>query len=166
MIQFFVCNGKDGCGKRFNLESALNYHIIHNHKRRQTQVCELCGASYRCKVSLQRHIINFHGIGEKKFSCPSCNKMFGSAVNLKKHLSTHRTTKDFGCTVCSKAFSTRQFLTQHMVCHRPPTHECMFCGKMFLYRAAGLGTHLKQVHRVDVQGNPLCLEESKPACIK
>ena len=152
----FVCNVTDECRARFTKEGYLKSHIKVKHSRHKTQVCDLCGKGYGGKVTLQRHLINAHGIGEKRFSCPQCGKTFASACNLQCHIINHNTKNDFKCTVCHKAFKTRHLLNQHLVCHKPPTHKCMICGKMFLYRAAGLGTHLKQVHKADMQGKPLC----------
>ena len=153
----FVCNGKDGCGKRFVTESLLKSHLAANHKHKNPKnlVCDLCGIPYSKKMELQRHLTNIHGIGEKQYSCPQCEKRFASPLSLRNHLMTHQPVRNQTCTICLKSFHTRKLLNQHEICHKPPRHECKMCGKFFLYRSAGLGTHLKQVHGVDMQGNKL-----------
>ena len=157
----FVCDGESGCGKRFMQEAQLKTHRNTNHGQRQSKICDVCGAVYRSRPRLLRHLANVHGIGERKYQCPHCDKDFADSTGMKNHLLCHnpKRTHDHKCNVCDKAFYTKHLLNQHKVCHRPPSHECKICGKMFLYRAAGLGTHLKQVHKVDMQGNPLVFVE-------
>ena len=150
----FVCSGENGCGcgKRFTTQARLQYHLKASQTLKK-HVCHLCGVAYRGKAEHQRHLINVHGLGEKKYSCPQCGKSFATTSNLRDHLITHKPVRNLICTICQKSFYTKTLLKQHEICHKPPQHECRICGKLFLYRNAGLGTHLKQVHGVNFQGN-------------
>ena len=118
----------------------------------KNQTCELCGERFPIKDALTRHLAHKHGF-EKKEECKVCGKKFATPEHLAKHMVTHTRTRDFVCNTCGKAFGRVGNLRQHMVSHKPPKHECTVCGKMFLYRAAGLNTHLRQVHGVDPRGN-------------
>ena len=150
----FLCSGENGCGKRFTTKGRLQSHLKSGHNFKY-YVCHLCGMGYNKKSDHQRHLINVHGLGEKKHTCPQCEKIFAVASNLRAHLRTHMLERNYRCTICQKSFYSNKHLKQHEKCHKPPQHKCMICGKLFIYLHAGLGTHLKQVHGVNLQGNVL-----------
>ena len=149
----FICDGAEGCGKHFFTVHEFRRHKRQNHVTKTT-VCEFCGKFMSANAKIG-HIQQMHSDIDKTITCPKCGKTFSSVRRLKAHMGIHNPSKDFTCSVCNKAFVCPANLRQHMVSHKPPRHECKICGKMFLYRAAGLWTHLRQVHKADKYGNPM-----------
>ena len=142
-----------GCSLRFLTEKERNVHLKKKaegklKKNTKDTVCDLCGRGFPRASALNVHLMTQHGF-EKNIPCPQCGKKFAAVKHLRRHLVTHTQIRKFTCNVCGKTFARHNNLGQHMVSHRPPRHKCFVCGKMFLYKSAGLNTHLKQVHRVD-----------------
>ena len=153
-----TCDGPVGCGRRFVCEKDRDVHFRKNHHstgqsitQPQYNVCYICGSAFHSDERLQCHLANVHKAVEKTIECPKCPKKFASKQNLADHMLVHdaNAKRDLVCPICGKGFLRENNLSQHMVSHRPPKHRCEICGKMFLYRAAGLMTHYKQVHKID-----------------
>lgn len=62
--------------------------------------------------------------------CPTCNKIFGTATKLSRHMKTHSTDMPYKCKVCNKAFSHSGNFKIHLRMHtdeRP--FRCTVCDK-------------------------------------
>ena len=150
----FLCEGANGCGKRFLTAAELAHHRRKMHEGESKPfVCDLCGATFQNHERLCTHLIKVHQVMQGTHECPQCHKKFANKAHLSAHMVVHSTARDFPCNICGKTFARATNLKQHQISHQPPRHECNICGKRFLYRAAGLGTHLRQVHGVDFKGS-------------
>ncbi|KAJ8927673.1 hypothetical protein NQ314_019829 [Rhamnusium bicolor] len=62
--------------------------------------------------------------------CPTCNKIFGTATKLSRHMKTHSSDMPYKCKVCRKAFSHSGNFKIHLRMHtdeRP--FRCTVCDK-------------------------------------
>ena len=51
----------------------------------------------------------------KNYQCETCDKAFGEAHNLKKHLRTvHKSLKKYKCDKLGKSFPSSQYISQHI----------------------------------------------------
>ena len=55
--------------------------------------------------------------GEKLHKCAACNKSFGEAGTLRKHMLTHTGEKPHSCAQCKKSFSQAGNLRAHILTH-------------------------------------------------
>ena len=77
---------------------------------------------------MKKHFLSAH-VMEKKFKCSHCDKVFGHAGNLKKHVSTvHLKERN-----CDKTFGQEGALKSHVsVVHlKEKKFKCDECGKTF-----------------------------------
>ena len=54
---------------------------------------------------------------EKRHPCLQCNKSFGLAGHLKRHMLTHSGVKAHSCSECEKSFGEAGKLRRHMIAH-------------------------------------------------
>ena len=65
-------------------------------------------------------------------ACVQCQKSFGRATYLKRHMLTHSGVKAHSCSECEKSFSQVGHLRRHMVTHTgEKVHKCEECGDFF-----------------------------------
>jgi len=90
----------------------------------------------------------------KMYSCsfPSCNAVFTSASNQKRHEKVHQTERPYKCPYvdCQKAFSRKYDMKVHTRTHtkEKPYHcEVSGCGKFFS-RNSSLREHERNVHHL------------------
>ena len=55
---------------------------------------------------------------EKKYSCPTCGKVFPRAGALKRHLVIHSGKRPFKCFICGRGFTQCGNLKTHMKVHK------------------------------------------------
>ena len=55
--------------------------------------------------------------GEKPHKCQTCGKRFSDSSSLTKHIRTHTGEKPFKCNLCHRAFSISHNLTRHLKLH-------------------------------------------------
>ncbi|XP_022097506.1 oocyte zinc finger protein XlCOF6-like [Acanthaster planci] len=68
--------------------------------------------------------------------CPTCQKTFGTAANLKSHLVSHTTERPFACETCGATFKRRRYLQLHKNIHtQAKIFECTYCDKTFLMKS-------------------------------
>ncbi|XP_071795380.1 uncharacterized protein [Asterias amurensis] len=68
--------------------------------------------------------------------CPTCQKTFGTAANLKSHLVSHTTERPFACDTCNASFKRRRYLQLHKNIHtQQKIFQCSYCEKTFLMKS-------------------------------
>ena len=77
-------------------------------------ICEICGAMYNKKASLQSHHSRVHN-PNLTVQCPKCPKMLSAKHALRKHLLTHKPENEwpFRCEFCYKHFQAKGDLPKH-----------------------------------------------------
>ncbi|KAB1251843.1 Zinc finger protein 597, partial [Camelus dromedarius] len=56
-------------------------------------------------------------MGEKKYNCGDCGKMFNHRANLRTHRRIHTGEKPYKCAECSSTFRQHSHLSRHMNVH-------------------------------------------------
>uniref|UniRef100_A0A1A9VYU3 C2H2-type domain-containing protein n=1 Tax=Glossina austeni TaxID=7395 RepID=A0A1A9VYU3_GLOAU len=103
--------------------------------------CELCGAAFKDKYVLQRHVIRHSG--QKEHACPKCPKKFYTRMELKLHDRRHTGERSYLCMFCGKSFVTSSEFNGHLQRHENKrTYTCDICNKSFFD-----GCHLRE-HKV------------------
>ena len=122
-----------------------NKSALRQHKNIHDKVhrCETCQKCFGSKVDLDRHII-IH-TGEKPYVCSKCDKRFRRKDHLKDHEAIHSDVRKFKCNICldERSFKTKRDLSKHMLFHYKPKHSCPNCGKKF-YTPGDMKRHLKR----------------------
>ncbi|KAI9206033.1 uncharacterized protein BJ171DRAFT_498448 [Polychytrium aggregatum] len=78
-----------------------------------------------------------HNAKEFKHFCPTCNRAFSRAYNLKSHIRTHHDHRPYVCHVCQLRFTRNHDLSRHLRTHsKEKSHSCEQCGRMFARRDA------------------------------
>ena len=94
--------------------------------------CNHCQKNLKSKQSLNRHIIQVHGIGEKSNKkCDFCEKSF---FNLRNHLKdVHGTDQFLKCHFCQSEFRSQKLLKSHIkIMHEEKKiFMCDICRKEF-----------------------------------
>lgn len=95
-----------------------------------------------------------HNLDEKdgiKYTCPTCNRGFSRAYNLKSHIRTHQDYRPFECNVCQLRFTRNHDLNRHLRTHsKEKGHICDDCGRQFARRDA-----LRRHERMDEEGKKI-----------
>ena len=78
----------DQCDSTYFTASALRNHKVNKHMEvKETFLCTFCGKGFTKKANLDSHI-TLH-TGEKRYSCPHCEKKFRSHSVFQNHLRYH-----------------------------------------------------------------------------
>ena len=77
-------------------------------------ICEICGAMYNKKASLQSHRSRVHN-PNLTVQCPKCPKMLSAKHALRKHLLSHKPENEwpYRCEFCYKHFQAKGDLPKH-----------------------------------------------------
>ena len=104
------------------------------HESDKPFMCDLCGTSYRQKITLQRHKLTHSKVNS--FHCTTCGKYFRHKHYLVQHERVHTGSKPFPCTQCDKAFTQRSNLAKHEKQKHSGEREyiCPFCKKARVYK--------------------------------
>ncbi|XP_012936026.1 zinc finger protein OZF [Aplysia californica] len=117
--------------------------ILKSDRKRNSFVCEVCGASFICRSSMKHHAI-LH-TKQDMYQCDVCSVNFANPFSLKKHKRVHAKDKADQnppagppciCEVCGKLLSSKYQLEKHMQIHTRVTtgvtvHECSVCQLTF-----------------------------------
>ncbi|XP_077267818.1 uncharacterized protein LOC143900399 isoform X4 [Temnothorax americanus] len=131
----------DVCGKTCSNSNSLYVHQKWAHFKPKYE-CEICKRRMVTQENLDQHILLQHERRES-FVCEECGKSFSENHRLKQHMMTHTGDRPFDCHICGKAFARRTAYRQHLLIHtgkRP--YICDICGKAFTQKP-GLICHRK-----------------------
>ncbi|XP_051170853.1 zinc finger protein 436-like isoform X6 [Leptopilina boulardi] len=131
----------DVCGKTCSNSNSLYVHQKWAHFKPKYE-CEICHRRMVSQENLDQHILLQHERRES-FVCEECGKSFNENHRLKQHMMTHTGDRPYDCHVCGKAFARRTSFRQHLLIHtgkRP--YICDICGKAFTQKP-GLICHRK-----------------------
>ena len=71
-------------------------------------LCPICGAQFKGKQTLKRHLDVLHQLRTKEYKCPECGKIFTRGQTLARHIQgVHAAKKEFQCHQCAKQFSLK-----------------------------------------------------------
>jgi len=131
----------DVCGKTCSNSNSLYVHQKWAHFKPKYE-CEICKRRMVTQENLDQHILLQHERRES-FMCEECGKSFTENHRLKQHMMTHTGDRPYECHICGKAFARRTAYRQHLLIHtgkRP--YICDICGKAFTQKP-GLICHRK-----------------------
>lgn len=131
----------DVCGKTCSNSNSLYVHQKWAHFKPKYE-CEICKRRMVTQENLDQHILLQHERRES-FVCEECGKSFSENHRLKQHMMTHTGDRPYDCHICGKAFARRTAYRQHLLIHtgkRP--YICDICGKAFTQKP-GLICHRK-----------------------
>ncbi|XP_040890162.1 zinc finger and BTB domain-containing protein 40 [Toxotes jaculatrix] len=148
----YVCRE---CGKGYSQASGLTVHLHTFHNLSEPHDCQKCCLSFSSLEEHRQHIQEFH---PKEFhKCPTCSKVFTSAVLLEKHKGTHSGAKPFSCDLCNKSYQQLSGLWYHNRTNHPDVFanhtrqlktlvQCDICFKFFP-SAASVAKHQASEHQ-------------------
>ncbi|UYV64442.1 ZKSCAN7 [Cordylochernes scorpioides] len=120
---------------KYHLEVHINIHAVD-----RTHKCDICKASFKTKLSLDRHKrdnhlkVNFH-------KCKHCNFTTKWSKSLKSHEELHAKGKNFKCSRCDFVTIGKSNLKLHEYKHDNKNYlTCMFCNYTTL-KSSHLETH-------------------------
>lgn len=104
--------------------------------------CKICKLEYSEGLFLDQHFKS-RRLGDKKYKCCGCDKIFRDNTQLNVHSRKHTGEKPYACTVCGKKFSVNGNLSKHMRIHTGERRfECFTCERKFT-QFAHLEDHIK-----------------------
>eukprot|EP00189_Rhodosorus_marinus_P011852 CAMPEP_0184737660 /NCGR_PEP_ID=MMETSP0315-20130426/429_1 /TAXON_ID=101924 /ORGANISM="Rhodosorus marinus, Strain UTEX LB 2760" /LENGTH=538 /DNA_ID=CAMNT_0027204969 /DNA_START=219 /DNA_END=1835 /DNA_ORIENTATION=- len=119
----------------------------HTASEEARPACPHCGATFKRKYEMQRHIKSIH-LKEKRHTCTVCDKGFFQRSHLTVHMKTvHERKKDDVCTICGRSFATKYKVDRHVraVHNKERTFKCVHCGSTY-YQSSDLKRHVKVQH--------------------
>lgn len=107
--------------------------------------CKICKNLFIRAEDLQEHRQNNE---ECTIKCDTCNVMFDSVKELKKHrLETECKVEQHKCKFCNKVFKGKISLQRHAITHTSgKKHACNLCEKTFKF-SQNLRRHFNIVHK-------------------
>ena len=130
-------------------QAALKSHKLSWHEDIHDFVCHLCGSSHKKEIHLKYHLCHKHGIGEKKYKCDICSKVFFYKDTLKQHVQqVHIRDKKFKCDTCDWRGVSKEKLNRHVQEKhiRDKVYPCEQCDYK-AYRKDWLTAHIKNIHQ-------------------
>ena len=86
----------------------IGIFVIHIFTSENIFKCNVCGAEFTLKSSLQRHVKKYHLEGNNQ--CIFCDKFFTSEHKLSQHQKMH---SGYPCEKCGKSFFKSEGLRNH-----------------------------------------------------
>lgn len=152
----FLCNQ---CNAALNdFESFRNHLKSHISQGMANFVCQHCGLTLTNQTDYDRHTISHFLITNSEFCCNfNCNKSFGKADDLQKHLFEMHAQNLYKCSICSDMFETKVAIQVHFaVAHSNEVkiYRCSACMDTFKSENE-FRHHVKTRH--SVTGSVQCL---------
>ena len=136
----------DICGHVSTEIGTLKKHKNVVHEKIYKKMCHLCSKQMSSNTQLNEHMINVHGIGERKFKCDQCDKSYSQKGHLNTHIKCIHEKLQYNCDKCDKSFSQKGKLKSHIESvHENILYNCEKCEKSFSTKH-GLQYHSQSVH--------------------
>ncbi|XP_053665941.1 zinc finger protein ZFP2-like [Anopheles marshallii] len=129
------------CSKVYATSSVMKQHLKQVHTTERSNVCNLCGVTYKHRNSLRIHLRN-----HQKRVCPECGAEFDSVHAMLKHRkqSHKKENLPFKCEHCDRAFEHRSKLASHENL-RGRLFQCELCCHSF-NKQDFLTNHQRRIH--------------------
>ncbi|KAL0808614.1 hypothetical protein ABMA28_013053 [Loxostege sticticalis] len=147
-LKFRLKNGTISCtecDKSFVFFHALKRHMAEHFG---SFVCDICGAHYFDRRTLDMHTKNSHKSEESRYSCHECGKLLKNKHSMFLHVSSvHKKEAAFQCSKCDEVFFSYKDRYRHMLdVHREAKiYPCDSCGKVYT-NTKNLREHNRTVH--------------------
>lgn len=123
-----------------------HYKTAHADQKPEGKIpCKECGEKFSSEATMQKHLINFHVIGKKRYICSICQDNFPRKQMLKRHMIIHTGNYPYRCESCGKGSMNLRAHIKHRASH---SHICEQCGKTYK-NWTGLVAHRKVDHTVE-----------------
>ncbi|XP_058603210.1 uncharacterized protein wu:fe05a04 isoform X2 [Onychostoma macrolepis] len=117
--EFYQC---DFCKQIFTDLDVCKGHVEAHKQQAKRHLCLKCGASFRLRNSLLRHL-EWHSRGI--FSCSDCERTFSSKASLLRHSFSHLGVLPYTCLKCKRHFRLPSLYHNHEC--KPENIQCMAC---------------------------------------
>ncbi|XP_016356266.1 zinc finger and BTB domain-containing protein 41-like isoform X2 [Sinocyclocheilus anshuiensis] len=117
--EFYQC---DFCKQIFTDLDVCKGHVEAHRQQAKRHLCLKCGASFRLRNSLLRHL-EWHSRGI--FSCSDCERTFSSKASLLRHSFSHLGILPYTCLKCKRHFRLPSLYHNHEC--KPENIQCMAC---------------------------------------
>ena len=107
----FCC---DICGLASSEQAQIKRHKKWVHEKKYDHVCHICGKPFTKPGLLAQHLAANHDIGEAKFKCDFCDKIFEESCKLWHHMEgVHLRNVKYNCDQCSYSGFTQRAFRDH-----------------------------------------------------
>ncbi|XP_063627706.1 zinc finger protein 658B-like [Cydia splendana] len=126
------------CGARFRWRTSLLKHLRRHRGGRHR--CEVCRKVFAEASSLNVHMVS-HSLNQKPYECNTCGRSFAQQSSLRKHAQTHDARSQLKCSDCDKSFLHKYSLLRHRE-NAHSANECPLCREIFRGKKL-LDAHMK-----------------------
>ena len=112
------------------VKSSIKKLNTHHEECHNSQICGICGRSFKLPSSLTRHMYDHNAL---KYHCDQCDYSCYFESELQMHKIIHRKNPSYQCmrAKCGKWFRQKWDLTLHLQKHEKIVHKCDYEGCKF-----------------------------------